>query len=122
SVRALGCDTEVRAAEEHRSRLAGGVARDRERPQLVLEAWVAGFRVGDHTDFPSVRDDHGDVALRERRILLGLVSRLVRSGERRDQAVELGETLLRARRVERALPLAAGLGGDVAAEVPNERQ
>src|SRR6266566_6471509 len=121
-VLAPGRDREVGTAEEYGGGLARVVARDRERAQLVLEGRIAGLGVCDHADFPAVGDDHRDVTLGKRRVLLRLIARLVGARECVDEVLQLDEALLRAVGVEAALPLVARLGGDVPAEVPDERK
>src|SRR5215467_5588667 len=121
-VLALGRDAQVRSAEEDGCGVTRVVARDRECAEVGLKRGVAALRVGDDSDFPAVGDDHRDVTLRERLVLLGLVAGLVRARELADDSVQGREALLRVGAVECTGPRLAGLGGDVTAEVPDERR
>ena len=108
---------EVGAAEEARHRLAGRVARHHELRgrALVLVADAAGE--------PAGADDRAGVAVRVHAVR-GRTALVGRSCSAREAAAKkflyAVSPAIDLRRVERALPLAADLRGDLAAEVVDE--
>src|SRR5919201_61500 len=123
-VLALAGNREVGATEEGRRIPAGDMARHWIGTHLGREGLGCGatLRVEHVRPLPAVADERGRAPLGERnaREWMGFVVRLARPREAPDHALEHSQALDRLRRVERALPLAALVYGDLAAVVGDE--